>query len=115
MRASTLHLTAKDRNKRFVVGSGARIVVTLSSNRSAGYGWVPAYPDWPNGVVIGRVDLVSQRYVEPADGAPGAEGKEILRFRASGHGDGTLGLLYVRLSNLRTPPARRLWFDLDVR
>src|SRR5579871_2468108 len=79
--ASALHLTAKDRNKNFALKSNQALVVTLPANRSSGYRWIIAAPPVPPGVTVGAARVVSHRYIRPTYAAPGAEGKEIWRFR----------------------------------
>jgi predicted secreted protein len=94
-----LHLTAGDSGKVFTVKPHETIVLTLAFNRSPRYRWMfePA-----SQAMLGFRQL-SQRYVPPKNGVPGAKGKEIWRYRPVGRGGANLGVFYGRLHRRPRP------------
>src|SRR5690242_14202591 len=79
---ATLHLTARDNHRVFLLKRHEEVVVTLPSNRSGSWAGLRGLQDtiWANGV--------GHRYVVPEQGVPGAAGKEIFRYRPVGKGHG---------------------------
>ena len=102
-----LRVTERD-NGRTVDLNGQVLVLNLESNPSTGYGWQVQGPG--SGLL---------RQLDAADWLPktasklGGAGTQVLRFAATGRGQATLSLVYVRPWETTAAPARS--FSLEVR
>jgi len=106
---ATLHLTAKDNHKSYTVKPRTPIVVTLASNATSGYHW--KYKSFTGNRVV---KLISQRYVPPKQGRPGAAGKEVWHFRAVAKGVTDMRFRYIP-SVQPSKPAKRIGISIRVR
>jgi inhibitor of cysteine peptidase len=84
--------------------------ITLTSNRTTGYGW--ALEDPLNGAIV---SFRAKRYVPPGTTMMGAPGWEIWTFSAVGHGKALVSLKYARPWEKNAPPAKEAVFVVVVR
>ncbi len=91
------------------VKSGQQFTITLDSNRTTGYSWRLASNT--DKAVVG---LHSTRYIAPAATMPGAGGKEVWTFEATGKGTAQIHLEYVRPWETPAVAARQETFTVVV-
>lgn len=89
---------------------GQKFTVTLSSNRTTGYGWQLAMP-----LDEAVVKLVGSEYEAPVTQKVGAGGQEVWTFRATGPGKAEISLSYVRPWEKDLPPANAKTYTVTVK
>jgi predicted secreted protein len=71
------------------IKNGQQFTITLESNRTSGYSWVPTFD-------TDIINLISRDFQSPSLKLTGASGKEIFTFKAINSGATTLKMLYKR-------------------
>jgi inhibitor of cysteine peptidase len=91
------------------VKAGEDFVITLESNRTAGYQWQLAQP-----LDKAMLELVGSEYKAGESKLIGAGGVEVWTFRAVGAGKTLISFKYVRPWEKDIPPAREVTFTIVV-
>ncbi|UDY36520.1 protease inhibitor I42 family protein [Dermatobacter hominis] len=93
------------------LGVGERVTIELEGNVTTGYSWtIDQQPD------AAVVEVVSDRYVGPGDGAAAGQGghQEVV-LEGVAAGTTTLGMGYARPWEEGTPPVQTATFAITVR
>jgi inhibitor of cysteine peptidase len=101
-------ITQADDQQTVALNLGDNIAVELPCNRSTGYSWDVEHQ--PSTLEL----LGSPSYALPSNATPGAEGREIFRFRAVSTGSDTLRLVYRRSWERDAAPAKTFSTMVDV-
>jgi predicted secreted protein len=94
-------------NRPIEVKVNQEFEVRLAANASTGYSWRVGQ------TVPALAKELDAHYVAPKTGRVGAGGTAVIRFRATKHGTGGLGLAYVG-PGTKAPIARTVTFRLTV-
>jgi len=102
-------VSAADAGQSVTLAVGGTLTVALPANPSTGYSWVPTNtPEF----------LVEQGQPSfETTGAPanvGADGTEVILFKAVGAGSGTLALDYLRPWETSSTPAKRYTVKVEA-
>jgi predicted secreted protein len=100
-----------DPDKPITIPSGSVFVITLDSNRTAGYEWQISKPFDKY-----AFESIGVEYVNSAGGLVGAGGKENWTFRALGSRNGKLPIVfkYVRPWEKDVEPVRVITFTVTI-
>jgi inhibitor of cysteine peptidase len=96
-----------DPEKPIATSPGQEFNISLKSNRTTGFLWQLASP-----VDEAVVKLVGSDYKAPQSRLQGAGGTEVWTFRATGRGQTTIAMKYVRPWEKNVPPARTATFKI---
>ncbi len=89
---------------------GERFTIELKSNSTTGYGWRLASP-----LDAEKLALVRSEYVIGNTRLPGAGGKEMWTFRATGPGRVVIAFEYVRSWEKDVPPADKETYGIIIK
>jgi inhibitor of cysteine peptidase len=107
VQSKILLLSDSDDNSHIYLYVGDTITIKLVSNPTTGYSW--AKPEH-----ITQLKLVSSRAEQGGSERAGAPGYQIFSFKATGEGDCTIALNYLRPFEKNTPPAKVFHVSIRV-